>query len=37
MFTVIGKHQERLLTVDGVTLEKVVNVCRAYEQSTKQV
>ena len=36
VFTLTGKLQELLLTVDGLTLEKAVNVCRAYE-STKQV
>lgn len=34
VFTVTGKLQELLLRVDALTLEKV---CRAYEQSTKQV
>ena len=37
VFTVTGKLQELILTVDGLTLEKAVKVCRAYEQSTKQV
>ena len=37
VFTVTGKLQELLLRVDGLTLEKAVKVCRAYEQSTKQV
>ena len=32
-----GKLQELLLRVDGLTLEKAVKVCRAYEQSNKQV
>ena len=32
-----GKLQELLLTVDGLTLEKAVKVCRAYDESTKQV
>ena len=36
VFTLTGKLQELLLTVDGLTLEKAVKVCRAYE-STKQV
>ena len=35
--TVTGKLQELLLRVDGLTLKKAVKVCRAYEQSTKQV
>ena len=37
VFTVTGKLQELLLRVDGLTLEEAVKVCRAYEQSTKQV
>ena len=37
MFTVTGKLQELLLRVDSLTLEKAVKVCRAYEQSNKQV
>ena len=37
VFTVTGKLQELLLRVDGLTLEKAIKVCRAYEQSTKQV
>ncbi|KAK2566148.1 hypothetical protein P5673_009595 [Acropora cervicornis] len=37
VFTVTGKLQELLLRVDGLTLEKAVKVCRAFEQSTKQV
>ena len=37
VFTVTGKLQELLLRVDGLTLEKAVKVCRAYEQSNKQV
>ena len=37
VFTVTGKLQELLLRVDGLTVEKAVKVCRAYEQSTKQV
>ena len=37
VFTVTGKLQELLLRVDGLTLEKAVKVCRAYEQSTRQV
>ena len=36
VFTVTGKLQELLLRVDGLTLEKAVKTCRAYEQSTKQ-
>ena len=34
VFTVTRKLQELLLTVDGLTLEKAVKVCRAYEQSS---
>ena len=37
MFTVTEKLQELLLRVDCLTLEKAVEACRAYEQSTKQV
>ena len=37
VFTVTGKLQELLLRVDSLTLENAVKVCRAYEQSTKQV
>ena len=37
VFTVTGKLQELLLRVDGLTLEKAVKICRAYEQSNKQV
>ena len=37
MFTVTGKLQELLLRVYGFILEKAVKICRAYEQSTKQV
>ena len=37
VLTVTGKLQELLLRVDGLTVEKAVKVCRAYEQSTKQV
>ena len=37
VFTVNGKVRELPLRVDGLTLEKAVKVCRAYEQSTKQV
>ena len=37
VFTVTGKLQELLLRVDSLTLEKAAKVCRAYEQSTKQV
>ena len=37
MFTVTVKLQELLLRVAGLTLEKAAKVCRAYEQSTKQV
>ena len=37
MFTVTGKLQELLLREDGLTLEKEVRICRAFEQSNKQV
>ena len=37
MCTVTGKLQELLLRVDGLTLERAVKVCRAYEQSSKHV
>ena len=37
VFTVTGKLQELLLRVDGLTLEKAVKICRAYEQSNRQV
>ena len=37
VFTVTGKLQELLFRVDGLILEKAVKVCKAYEQSTKQV
>ncbi len=37
VFTVTEKLQELLLRVDGLTLEKAVKVCRAYEQSSRQV
>ena len=37
VFTVTGKLQELLLTVEVLTLEKAVKVCRAYEQSNRQV
>ena len=37
VFTVTGKLPELLLGVNGLTLEKAVKVCRAYERSTKQV
>ncbi|XP_078364053.1 uncharacterized protein LOC144648334 [Oculina patagonica] len=37
VFTVTGKLQELLLRVDSFTLEKAVKVCRAYEQSSRQV
>ena len=32
-----GKLQELLLREDSLTLEKAVNICRAFEQSTKQI
>lgn len=34
---VTGRLQELLLREDSLTLEKAVNICRAFEQSTKQV
>ncbi|XP_033730983.1 uncharacterized protein K02A2.6-like [Pecten maximus] len=37
VFTVTGKLQELLLREDKLTLEKAVKVCRAFEQSNKQV
>ena len=37
VFAVTGKLQELLLRVNGLTLEKAMKVCRAYEQSTMQV
>ena len=37
VFTVTGKLPELLLRVDGLTLEKAAKVCKAYEQSIKQV
>ena len=37
VFTVTRKLQELLLGVDGLTIEKAMKVCRAYEQCTKQV
>ena len=37
VFTMTGKLKELLLRVAGLTLEKAVKVCRAYEESTKQV
>jgi len=37
VFTVTAKLQELLLRVDGLILEKAVKICRAYEQSNKQV
>ena len=37
VFTMTAKLQELLLRVDGLNLEKAVKVCRAYEQSNKQV
>ena len=36
-FTVTGKLQELPPRMDGLTLDKAVKVCRAYEQSTKHV
>ena len=36
-FTVSGKLQELPPRMDGLTLDKAVKVCRAYEQSTRHV
>ena len=35
--TVTGKLQELLLREDKLTLERTIQVCRAYEQSNRQV
>ena len=35
--TVTGKLQELLLSEDNLTLEKAVKVCRAFEQTNRQV
>ena len=35
VFTVTGKRQELFPRVDCLTLEKAVQVCRAYEQSAE--
>ena len=37
VFTVTGKLQELLLREDDLTLEKTLKICRAFEQSNKQV
>lgn len=37
MFTVTGKLQELLLREDKLTLDRTIQVCRAYEQSNRQV
>lgn len=37
VFSVTGKLQELLLREDKLTLDKAVKVCRAFEQSNKQV
>jgi hypothetical protein len=37
VFTVTGKLQELLLREDKLTLDKAVKVCRAFEQSNRQV
>ena len=37
VFTVTGKLQELLLREDGITLEKALKICRAFEQSNKHV
>ena len=37
VFTVTGKLQELLLREDNLTLEKAIKICRAFEQSNKQV
>ena len=37
VFTVTGKLQELLLREDGLTLEKALKICRAFEQSNKHV
>ncbi|XP_052718583.1 uncharacterized protein K02A2.6-like [Crassostrea angulata] len=37
VFTVTGKLQELLLREDKLTLERTIQVCRAYEQSNRQV
>ncbi|XP_022797624.1 uncharacterized protein LOC111335894 [Stylophora pistillata] len=37
VFTVTGKLQELLLREDNLTLDKTLKICRAFEQSNKQV
>ena len=37
VFTVTGKLQELLLREDNLTLDKAVKICRAFEQSNRQV
>ena len=37
VFTVTGKLQELLLREDDLDLVKAIKICRAYEQSNKQV
>ena len=37
VFTVNGKLQELLLREDNLTLDKAVKICRAFEQSNRQV
>ena len=37
VFTVTGKLQELLPREDNLTLDKAVNICRAFEQSSRLV
>ena len=37
IYTVTGKLQELLLREDNLTLDKAVKICRAFEQSNRQV
>jgi hypothetical protein len=37
VFTVQGKLQELLLREDKLSLDKAIQICRAYEQSNKHV
>jgi hypothetical protein len=37
VFTVQGKPQELLLREDKLSLDKAIQICRAYEQSNKHV
>ena len=37
VFTLTGKLQEFLLREDSLTFDKAVKICRAFEQSAKQV